>query len=107
MKSRSLAVFTAFAFATAITASAQSDEPKRGCICDALGQPVCAPPNGWIAKDALGQPVCGLGQCLKNALGQYVCSSQPGGYAALNALGQVVCTGGCDAASRSSCQRPS
>jgi hypothetical protein len=107
VKPRSLAVFMALAFATVTSASAQDDEPKRGCISDALGQPVCAPANGWITKDALGQPVCGLGQCLKNALGQYVCSSQPGGYAALNALGRVVCTGGCETASRSSCQRPS
>jgi hypothetical protein len=107
MRPRSLVIFITAALMAVMGATAQGDESKRGCINDALGQPVCAPPNGSIAKDALGQPVCGLGQCMKNVLGQFVCSSQPSGYAALNVLSQVVCTGGCEAASRSSCQRPS
>ena len=90
----------------AIGALAQ-DEPKSGCINDVVGQLVCSPPGGSIAKDATGRPVCGLGQCLKSALSQYVCSSQPGGYAALDVVRRIVCTGGCQPASESLCQRPS
>jgi len=79
---------------------------QGGCIQDAIGQIVCAPPGGGIMANAIGQIVCGRRQCVQNAIGQIVCSSQPGGYAMVNAIGQVVCTGGCESASSSICQRP-
>ena len=79
---------------------------QEGCIQNAIGQVVCAPPGGRIMVNAIGQTVCGRGQCIQNAVGQFVCSSQQGGYAMVNTLGQVVCTGGCESALSTTCQQP-
>jgi len=78
----------------------------EGCVMDALGNPVCAPPNGVITKDALGQIVCGHGRCIRDALGQVICSRQPGGFVMKNELGQVICTGGCSKGNRNICVIP-
>jgi len=101
MKNISKAIVTIFLFLFSFGVLAH-----EGCVKDALGQPVCAPPNGGITKDALGQVVCGYGQCTKDALGQVVCSNKPGGFVIKNALGQVVCTGGCSKANKNICEVP-
>ncbi|EHR70682.1 hypothetical protein BurJ1DRAFT_1822 [Burkholderiales bacterium JOSHI_001] len=92
------------AFAVSVPALAGRDTP--GCVRDRLGEPVCAPPLGSIAKDMLGEVVCGTGQCRVDHLRRIVCSAQPGGAATLNRMNQVVCIGGCELASQERCQRP-
>jgi hypothetical protein len=77
-----------------------------GCIKNSIGQPVCAPPNGGIAKNNIGRVVCGLGQCVKNNIDQVICSNKPGGFATKNSIEKVVCTGGCSEASESKCEEP-
>jgi hypothetical protein len=92
----------------ALASLATLAQPLHGarCLRDRLGDPVCAPPQGGIAKDLLGEIVCGPGECRKDSLGQIVCSAQPGGAVSTNRLRQVVCTGGCQLASAAACQRP-
>ena len=93
-------------FSITLPAAAEEDS-IRGCMKDVIGSPICAPPGGSIAQDILGSAVCGAGQCIKDVLGAYQCSSQQSGYATKNILGSVVCTGGCQAASAATCLRPS
>jgi hypothetical protein len=88
------------------TAAAAGDHGRHRCLKDLLGNPVCAPPGGTIAHDLIGNLVCGPGHCLKNSLGQIMCSTQRGGVATTNTLGQVVCTGGCAPATAAACERP-
>ena len=89
-----------------ITASAGEDQSAgHECVSDAIGNQICPPPNGSIARDAIGNAVCGRGGCMKDAIGNWRCSSTPGGHAGHDAIGNVRCTGGCEAASPSICER--
>jgi len=78
----------------------------EGCVNISTGHPVCAPPNGGIAKDSFGQVVCGDGQCVINDIGQVACSNQSGGFATIDSVGKIVCTGGCSQGSQNKCEIP-
>ena len=80
--------------------------PHAGCLNDALGDPVCAPPNEGIMVANTGRIVCGYGQCMESSSGAIVCSSQRGGFVTKDSLSRVVCTGGCMDGSSSLCQIP-
>ena len=59
------------------------------CAIDSMGKVVCAPPVGGAAVDGMGQVVTGRGECVRNDMGQVVCSDSPGGGAAVDAMGRV------------------
>jgi hypothetical protein len=92
--------------AAVLVANAQEPGGATRCARDRLGEPVCPPPFGSIARDPTGELVCGAGQCRRDAIGQIVCSSQPGGHVVEDRLGRLVCTGGCEKASAAACERP-
>jgi hypothetical protein len=74
------------------------------CLTTTAGLVICPPPNGSIGADATGQAVCGRGECSKDERGQWMCSTESGGYVAHNGAGQIVCTGGCEMASAALCE---
>jgi hypothetical protein len=78
----------------------------EGCLETSLGEIVCPPPMGGIAKNSLDKIVCGKGQCVKTNLGSIQCSKQTGGYAYINRVGHAVCTEGCEVGSSAMCQTP-
>jgi len=65
------------------------------CAIDSMGKVVCAPPVGGAAVDAMGRVRTGVGQCVRDNMGQVIYSSQPFGSAAVNGMRQPVCQGGC------------
>jgi hypothetical protein len=88
------------------TSYAQDDQVGQQSCINQLGRIFCPPPNGTAIHPLMGDVVCGHGQCVKDAMGQFFCSRQPGGYAFKDAMGQITCTGGCETASSFYCQMP-
>jgi hypothetical protein len=80
--------------------------PESSCMKDRYGSVVCATPKGGITIDRYGEPVCGPGACIRNLQGDMVCSSSPGGSAAMDLHAQAVCTDGCTPATAAQCVRP-
>jgi ferredoxin-like protein FixX len=91
---------------TAIIFTALFAFAHEGCLETSLGEILCPPPMGGIAKDSLGKVLCSDGQCVETKLGKVLCSRQKGGYAYINRMGHAVCTGGCEQGSSDMCQRP-
>ena len=107
----SIAAITAFTLGAGLFASltvAQSVTVAQlgGCLLDAIGRPVCAPPNGGIAEDSIGRVVCGSGQCVVDGIGRVLCSSVPGGGAIVDSIGSPRCVGGCEEATERTCVAP-
>lgn len=75
------------------------------CENNLIGQPVCAPPNGGIAKDIIGNPVCGKGECVVDSIGRVMCAKNAGGAATKNLIDQPVCSGGCEQANAQTCEK--
>ena len=92
--------------AAALLISGSSRAQIGGCLLDAIGRPVCAPPNGGIVQDSIGRVVCGIGQCVIDAIGRVRCSSVPGGGAIVDAIGVTRCVDGCEEAKQDRCVTP-
>ena len=74
------------------------------CVEPVTEEVICPQPGGVVTVDTIGTVACGLGECRQNTIGQWVCSNERGGHAAINRIGQIVCTGGCRTASREFCE---
>lgn len=77
---------------------------KDNCANNDLGNIVCAPAGGSIMTNKDGMVVCGLGQCVVNKSGMFLCSAQPGGTASVNNQGVAVCSGMCVTPSKNNCK---
>ena len=96
MKKKFLGLFLLFVLNGAFAAK---------CENNLIGQPVCAPPNGGIAKDIIGTPVCGKGECVVDLIGRVMCAKNVGGAAAKDIIEQPVCSGGCEQATQQTCDK--
>jgi len=85
-------------------ATSVDDQPKR-CRTDALDKWYCAAdPLGTAVVDDLGRVVCAPGACTKADEKGWMCSSLPGGNAALTPSGPV-CDGQCRAPEATECRK--
>lgn len=81
-------------------------EPQGKCLKNRRGDVLCSRPQGGISFDRNGEPVCGVGRCTIDGRGNTMCSTVPGGTAAMNALGVAECTGSCAPANAATCAAP-
>jgi hypothetical protein len=75
------------------------------CVKDRYGDWLCSGPGGDAVININGNPVCGVGACVKDVNGEFQCSTQPRGAAAMDVSSKPVCSGGCETASASRCTK--
>ena len=75
------------------------------CVKDRYGEWFCSGPGGDATLNINGNPVCGTGACVKDLNGEFQCSTQARGAAAMDITSKAVCTSGCAVASASQCTK--
>lgn len=75
------------------------------CVQDRYGDWFCSGPGGDAVLNRNGNPVCGTGACVKDLNGEFQCSTQARGAAAIGIDTKAVCSGGCESASASRCSK--
>ena len=73
------------------------------CVKDRYGEWFCSGAGGDAVLNINGNPVCGAGACVKDLNGEFQCSTQARGAAAIDLASRAVCSAGCEAASASRC----
>ena len=69
------------------------------------GKVLCAQTGGGALNDNDGNVRCGVGNCLKDDLGQVICFKEQGGDISIDEYGKVKCQGGCEDGKRSRCEK--
>jgi hypothetical protein len=82
-------------------------QPDSTCAANLRGELVCTKPGGGMMNDQNGEQLCGPGYCVREPLGNVLCSSQPRGGATVDQSGKAVCAGGCVPGTKEACVRPS
>src|SRR4051812_29739594 len=79
--------------------------PESRCVKDRYGEWFCSGPGGDAVLNINGNPVCGAGACVKDMNGEFQCSTQSRGSAAMDLSSKAVCSAGCTPASASLCAK--
>lgn len=104
MRKSALTIFLAASWL--FPAAAGAADFKCAQLLDSSNSVICAPPRGDLIKNMKDQYVCGPGQCVRNAMGEVICSAAPGGSVALDTQDRGLCVGGCLEATANQCLTP-